>query len=101
MTQKDKDLLLKDLCARLPYGVKVKIGLNFVQMVDVVGKNVCNKDAVNGWDFDKIEIKPCLRPMSSMTEEESKEYRMFIDYSYNDFTSESTPCVYVDKIMII
>ena len=26
MTQEDKNLLLKDLCARLPYGVKVKLG---------------------------------------------------------------------------
>ena len=24
MTQEDKELLLKDLCARLPYGVKVE-----------------------------------------------------------------------------
>ena len=26
MTQEDKELLLKDLCARLPYGVKVLKG---------------------------------------------------------------------------
>ena len=25
MTQEEKELLLKDLCARLPYGVKAKV----------------------------------------------------------------------------
>ena len=28
MTPKEKDLLLKDLCARLPYGVKVQVKVN-------------------------------------------------------------------------
>lgn len=67
MTQEEKELLLKDLCARLPYNVK---GL------------------INGWegiirphdieDFQKElrTIKPYLRPMSSMTEEEKEELRI-------------------------
>lgn len=32
MTQEDKELLLKDLCARLPYGVKVLNRLDFAEV---------------------------------------------------------------------
>lgn len=73
MNQKDKELLLKDLSARLPYGVKVryksvegegdiKLGYGNIGYVPELGR---------GW---WIECKPYLRPMSSMTEEEYKEY---------------------------
>lgn len=100
MTQEDKELLLKDLCARLPYGVMIQIPELFYPQRKVAEKLVTIYDL---WHFNDngiyIEnVKPYLRPMSSMTEEEGNEYRMFIDYSYNDFTSESTPCVYIDKI---
>lgn len=74
MIQEDKDLLLKDLCGRLPYHPYI---------------NVCN-DSWEGYQpgefdtnlysqhigafvCDRIEIKPYLRPMSSMTEEENSE----------------------------
>jgi len=69
MTQEEKDLLLKDLCARLPYGVKV-----FDDMGRTYTLNVGNAyfiDLIYG-DGDYVEppFKPYLRPMSSMTEEE-------------------------------
>ena len=62
MTQEEKELLIKDLCARLPYGVFVKEG-------DV------NDRVIYTYDYHPhIETcKPYLRPMSSMTEEEEKE----------------------------
>lgn len=67
MTQEDKQLLLKDLCARLPYGVKF-------QGED---SNVYTLDAANYFalQVEDVVFKPYLRPMSSMTEEEENEYR--------------------------
>ena len=77
MTQKDKELLLKDLCARLPYGVKVKLGDN----PNIFDLEYRIKFAIMYGDSDKLEdilditnIKPYLFPMSSMTEEQKKEY---------------------------
>ena len=98
MTQEDKELLLKDLCARLPYKPIVHAKWSYRE----TNRELKHKEADRKLDINDMyaiwDIKPYLQPMSSMTEEESREYRMFIDYSYNDFTSESTPCVYVDKI---
>ena len=70
MTQEDKELLLKDLCGRLPYGV---IGL--IHNVNCDDYNI----SIVGGDIDLfshqfITIKPYLRPMSSMTEEEKLMY---------------------------
>lgn len=77
MTQEDKDLLLKDLCARLPY--------------KVIAKYYDPEDDCETWDeIEGIEsngfveigqyslpiesIKPYLFPFSNMTEEQEKEY---------------------------
>lgn len=99
MTQQEKDLLLKDLCPRLPYGLKVHIyDMDYPAVIQAIYVNL--DVLVNDIQCYSLlfECKPYLRPMSSMTKEEENEYKMFIDYSYNDFTSESFPCVYVDKI---
>ena len=90
MTQEEKDLLLKDLCARLPYGVKVKHEAqdfpSTLLWVDTdrlsVGRKADKKGV--GSDWGSIEfIKPYLRPMSSMTEEEKKEYESTFDSVYD------------------
>lgn len=73
MTQENKDLLLKDLCARLPYHVKVKVWLKdgtteegFLDLEHNY-KNVL----LDTFYYNKIkDIKPYLRPMSSMTDKE-------------------------------
>lgn len=80
MKPEDRELLLKDLCARLPYGVKFKwcdnfhtddyftlIGINGGQ---ITGRDVNQDDCLFFWGQDKI--KPYLRPMSSMSEEEGE-----------------------------
>ena len=90
MTQEEKELLLKELCARLPYGVKVYINSpieeqNSMELFDV---NLDSEHIGVGnekWVFRAIPIiddedeskviKPYLRPMSSMTEEEKEEYK--------------------------
>ena len=73
MTQKDKERLLRDLCARLPYGVVIHFDEKTDQdderlygMRENGGKLLIN-DA-----FYIEEIKPYLFPLSSMTEEQKK-----------------------------
>ena len=73
MTQ-DKDLLLKYLCMAFPYMV----------IVQYKGHNTIIKNKIlTGSDLDcNIEYyKPYLRSMSSMTEEERKEYKVLTDCS--------------------
>ena len=72
MTQEEKDLLLKDLCARLPYQPMCE----FTDTED----DFCTATAALGYslrDFiaGKVLIKPILRPMSSMTEEEKENLK--------------------------
>jgi len=66
MTQEEKELLLKDLCARLPYEV-ILLAPN--------GRTICVTDGNTAAElFVEEGWKPYLRPMSSMTEEEIKEF---------------------------
>lgn len=87
MTQEHKDLLLKDLCARLPYGVKCEnhnhvYGKNIFKVTDIRDNGyICGIiNNRNYWAiFDPLELKPYLFPLSSMTEEQQKEYRKVCD----------------------
>lgn len=70
MTQEEKQLLFKDLCARLPYGVIVD-----VSRVEEWKELILTPFIFANY-YDCIEkVKPYLRPMFSMTEEEGEEYR--------------------------
>ena len=80
MTQKDKELLLKDLCARLPYGVKfLRESWNFewdeeLSVIEVL-KDIDKDGYINNTKVYTVDdIKPYLFPLSSMTEEEKEEY---------------------------
>ena len=77
MTQEDKQLLIKDLCARLPYGVKLNVP-HYYGDEDAI----TTLDAF--WLYDiqhgRKEIKPYLRSMLSMTEEEEKIFYDFLDF---------------------
>ena len=75
MTQEDKDLLLKDLCARLPYGVKVQVTQVPIRLSNDETLTYNRMYSLDEFD-EYITIKPYLRPLSSMTEEESKEYEI-------------------------
>lgn len=69
MTNEEKELLLKDLCARLPYGVIVHLVYDENHIVDrEMGLN-----SLHDIMFDNAEGKPYLRPLSSMTDEEMEE----------------------------
>ena len=82
MTQEEKDLLLNDLCSRIPYGVKFVIdnGQNNVRTLNGIGEDIPYEDwqmcaFARGISAVPIEdIKPYLFPMSSMTEEQNLEY---------------------------
>ena len=69
MTQEDKNLLLKDLCARLPYEVKIQVGKK--PQVEVLNEINLRIGAINS---TYASIRPYLFPMSSMSEEQRKEY---------------------------
>ena len=81
MTQEEKELLVKDLCGRLPYGVKIKD-----EYGDYINVNIHNAHiehlidrVVSGLD------KMVLRKLSSMTEEEEAEIANILEEVY-DFT---------------
>ena len=87
MTQEDKELLLKDLCARLPYGVKVKyyreecngtlsaINFKFRNLWIISDKGHYDNLGIEDIGEGVWELKPYLRPISSMTEEELKTFK--------------------------
>jgi hypothetical protein len=98
MTQKENELLLVDLCARIPYGLIVRQE-GSIYNANIVSIDVKEKDAILQFhSIDKMRlridiayIKHYLRPMSSMTEEEkieSLEFAWEDDYgrlaSYNE-----------------
>ena len=79
MTQEDKELLLIDLCARLPYRVILSVTLKN-KYDEIVNRNVELTEYNLGYITKAShwqEYKPYLRPMSSMTEEEKEEYAEF------------------------
>lgn len=89
MTQEDKSLLLKDLCARLPYSVQILYDsdnkFDDGLICQPYGLTIHNgRTCVLAFGIvDPIEIdefKLCLRPMSSMTGEERKEYEATCDW---------------------
>ena len=89
MTQEDKELLLKDLCARLPYGVKCCIynfGENTIRIKEdilwsVQGDNILTlKSCVEkGEAYMYHQIKPYLFPLSSMSNEQKLEIKSLCD----------------------
>ena len=72
MKPEDKELLLIDLSARQPYGVCVHI--RYKEGEPCYGK-LTPRDIQWFIDSNIENIKPYLRPMSSMTEEEKEEYK--------------------------
>ena len=75
MTQEDKSLLLKDLCARLPYGVKVNgVFLTYDKDKDKILYKECVKELNYSHLSRYWTLKPYLFPLSSMTEEQKEEY---------------------------
>ena len=72
MKQEDKELLFKDISARLPYRTMVKCITDYHHEFD---GELSDIHIMNFYQFD---IKPYLRPMSSMTKEELKEFNSLL-----------------------
>jgi len=83
MTQEEKQLLLKDLSTRLPYEVKLDNGLK-LRSIDALTQIV----SCSGSDRKVDYVKPYLRPMSSMTEEEKEELRQQFCYEWEENITE-------------
>ena len=92
MTQEQEELLLKDLCARLPYGVI----LNCCEIVSEPLTLISYKGLVNN-DYDIDEVKPYLFPLESMTEEQRKEYEDAL--VYHNYVTQSF-CL-IDKLVFM
>ena len=78
MTQKDKELLLKDLCARLPYRVHMHTNsTDNIELLDIV-RDIDYEDQywINGYYYVE-DVRPYLRSMEDMTEEEKKRWEDF------------------------
>ena len=95
MEENLKQLLLKDLSARFPYGVVLDVDTTDWKapqghiQVKIEGYGIISKDMsliVNGCYYGD-NYKPYLRPMSSMTEEEKREYKHLIAFSGNPIGS--------------
>ena len=83
MTQEEKNLLLKDLCSRLSYHIRVKVWLKDGTTEEGFFDFEHNYGDVmmDFFFYDKLkDLKPYLRPMSSMTEKERKEYDSLCEF---------------------
>lgn len=91
MTQEQKNLLLKDLCSRSPYGVKLQISswddvkMEYVDKADTlysISSDNHVRTSSEDRDFYIDEVKPYLFPLSSMTEEQKDEIRNRFCYEW-------------------
>lgn len=93
MNKENKELLLQDLCARLPYGLKIMYngwdsdgGCEFSTVETLIGIN--DRFIYLLWRDEKVkhsieeplsilDYKPFLRPLSSMTKEEKVQLSQY------------------------
>ncbi len=112
MTQ-EKQLLLQDLSARLPYGVKIELTWW------IIGEGTCINTTLEPDNIEQLlndedggaEIKPYLRPLSSMTEEERNEMSSIISPQgsaiyYNEYIgiplthlAQQIPYAYIARVI--
>lgn len=113
MEKEDRNIFIRDLCCRIPYGVLVKYKpMSFIKGKDSewVDIPLCSVDVVQNTfsvgdrfsetidarlfnRFGNPFIKPYLRPLSSMTEEEKREFqKVYIESIDIDNVSSSCLC---------
>ena len=108
MTQEDKMLLIKDLSSRLPYGVHVQHisgvsgVLHDISIFHKYDENdnicdvICYTDFLGG-SIGIEQFKPYLFPLSSMTEEQEKEYNNLNCYELGCFPHSEEALDYLTK----
>ena len=103
METQDKELLYKALCGYLPYGVKVMVSgifsktvvkrlqsVDYFSKIRLYGHDNYRIDITENSFNGRVQIKPYLRQMSSMTEEEKEEYDSFFVAKPRDFITASS-----------
>ena len=103
MTQESKELLLKDLCARLPYNVICQVEFKengkYNSEVMLLSGIFTDEEYFTTKD-DSIysnEYKPYLLPLSSMTEEQEEEYNDLNSYELGCFPHTEEALDYLIK----
>lgn len=88
MKQEDKDLLIKDLSSRLPYGV-------ILECADLVGEELrtMTKEGLINDDYDIDEVKPMLFPLSSMTLDQMEEFGNLLLEKYKGVPEDNVETV--------
>ncbi len=102
MTQEQKELLIKDLCCRLPYNCIVSVaegGTNGIQWDDATLNSyllhqIMEEDA---WEY----VKPYLRPLPSMTEDEYNDMYNQLYSSQEEFYRNCSNTDYIGKYIRI
>lgn len=90
MTQEDKQLLLQDLCTRLPYGVKCRYQhAQYVENGKIIDISMSGRVNIDGHIKDICDIKPYLFPLESMTEEQKEEHQDLIKNCYDFDANEN------------
>lgn len=84
MAQEEKDILIADLCGRLPYGLIIKCNDGFRQSKEILVSIDVGNGLIN-YDWRLTDIKPYLRPISSMTEDEKEELRDTYAWLYSEY----------------
>ena len=108
MTQEEKDLLIKDLSARLPYGVKGRVTSSdsnnrVCEFVATIDGKLYDRFAEfqDSW-YDNVTIKQYLFPMSSMTEEQKEEFNSYfasVPYYGDNEQEHVIPYYFVELLM--
>ena len=100
MKQENKDLLLKDICTRLPYRVRC----NYYDCCegDYDNGTICGFERREYIQIDGVcihieEVKPYLLPLSSMTEEQEEEYKNLNCYELGCFPHTEEALDYLIK----
>lgn len=97
MIQKDKEMVLQDICARLLYRPHIRIYNHWTDSFEDEVLTIDNIGAILR-DFPIEDIKPYLRSMSNMTNEERGRYMEFIEWSHNDYDGTTTTCINKEQL---
>ena len=99
MTKENKELLMKDLSSRIPYGVFVKIdGMSkIVKLTSISCYGEVGVDDGSNYLYPISEVKPYLFPLSSMTDEQEEEFNNLNCYELDIFPHTEKALDYVIK----
>lgn len=87
MNNEEKQLVLQDICARLLYGLRVRIYNHWTDSFEDETLSIDNIGEILQ-HFPIEDIKPYLRSMSSMTTEEEYEYHQYKNIDYLEICNQ-------------